>query len=63
MAIAGGAMYLANVPNLSISGLAFSISILVPFLNMTKQFAGSISQVSNQLNSVIMGLAGAKRCV
>ena len=61
VAIAGGAMYLANVPNLSISGLAFSISILVPFLNMTKQFAGSISQVSNQLNSVIMGLAGAKR--
>ena len=61
VAIAGGAMYLANVPNLSISGLAFSISIVVPFLNMTKQFAGSISQVSNQLNSVIMGLAGAKR--
>ena len=61
VAIAGGAMYLANVPNLSISGLAFSISILVPFLNMTKQFAGSISQVSNQLNSVIMGLACAKR--
>ena len=28
---------------------------------MTKQFAGSIGQVSNQLNSVIMGLAGAKR--
>ena len=61
VAIAGGAMYLANVPNLSISGLAFSISILIPFLNMTKQFAGSIGQVSNQLNSVIMGLAGAKR--
>ena len=61
VAIAGGAMYLANVPNLSISGLAFSISILVPFLNMTKQFSGNVSQVSNQLNSVIMGLAGAKR--
>ena len=41
--------------------MAFSISILVPFLNMTKQFAGAIGQVSNQLNSVIMGLAGAKR--
>jgi ATP-binding cassette subfamily B protein len=37
------------------------ISILVPFLNMTKQFCGNISQVSNQLNAVIMGLAGAQR--
>ena len=28
---------------------------------MTKQFAGSIGQVSNQINKVIMGLAGAHR--
>ena len=28
---------------------------------MTKQFAGNINQVSNQLNSVIMGLAGTQR--
>ena len=28
---------------------------------MTKQFAGNISQVSNQVNSVVMGLAGADR--
>ena len=41
--------------------MAFSISIVVPFLNMTKQFAGSIGQVSNQINMVIMGLAGAHR--
>ena len=45
----------------SISGMAFSISIVVPFLNMTKQFAGAIGQVSNQVNMVIMGLAGAHR--
>ena len=51
----------ADAPNLSLSGLAFGISIVVPFLNMTKQFAGNISQVSNQLNSVIMGLAGTQR--
>ena len=41
--------------------MAFSISIVVPFLNMTKQFAGAIGQVSNQVNMVIMGLAGAHR--
>ena len=61
VALVGGALLLADVPNISISGMAFSISIVVPFLNMTKQFAGSIGQVSNQINMVIMGLAGAHR--
>ncbi len=41
--------------------MALSISIVVPFLNMTKQFTGNISQVSNQVNSVVMGLAGTQR--
>lgn len=61
VALAGGILLLTKAPNLSISGLAFSISIVVPFLNMTKQFSGNVSQVSTQLNSVIMGLAGTKR--
>ena len=61
VAIVGGVLLLSGAPNLSISGLPFSISIVVPFLNMTKQFSGSISQVSNQINSVVMGLAGANR--
>ena len=61
VALVGGVLMLSGAPNLSISGMAFSISIVVPFLNMTKQFAGSIGQVSNQINMVIMGLAGAHR--
>lgn len=61
VAIAGGFLYLNSVPNLSISGMAISISVVVPFLNMTKQFAGNIGQVSHQINSVIMGLAGTER--
>lgn len=61
VALAGGLLLLAKVPNLSISGMPLGISIVVPFLNMTKQFAGNIGQVSNQLNAVIMGLAGAQR--
>ena len=60
-AIAGGIFYLTKPYNLSISGLAFSISIVVPFLNMTRQFCGNINQVSQQLNAVIMGMAGADR--
>lgn len=61
VAITGGMLLLSGVPNLSISGLALSISVVVPFLNMTKQFAGNINQVSHQINAVVMGLAGAKR--
>ncbi len=61
VALAGGALMLSDLPNISISGMAFGISIVVPFLNMTKQFAGAIGQVSNQVNMVIMGLAGAHR--
>lgn len=61
VAMAGGAFLLNHAANLSFSGLAFSISIVVPFLNMTRQFSGNINQVSQQLNAVIMGLAGASR--
>ncbi|HIS76248.1 MAG TPA: ATP-binding cassette domain-containing protein, partial [Candidatus Merdivicinus excrementipullorum] len=61
VALVGGLLLLSGAPNVSISGMAFGISILVPFLNMTKQFAGNVSQVSNQLNAVVMGLAGAGR--
>ena len=61
VALVGGALLLYGAPNLSLSGAALSISIVVPFLNMTKQFAGAIGQVSNQVNMVVMGLAGAHR--
>ena len=61
VALVGGALMLSGASNISISGMAFGISIVVPFLNMTRQFAGSIGQVSNQVNMVIMGLAGAHR--
>ena len=61
VAIVSGILMMTGAPNLSISGIAFGISIVVPFLNMTKQFSGNVSQVSNQLNMVIMGMAGTKR--
>ena len=61
VALAGGILLLTGAPNLALSGMAFSISIAVPFLNMTKQFAGNINQVSQQVNAVVMGLAGARR--
>ena len=61
IAVAGGLFLLSGVPNISISGLGFSISIIIPFLNMTKQFTGNINQLSQQINSIVMGLAGAER--
>lgn len=61
VAVVGGILMLTRVPNVSLSGLAINISIVVPFLNMTKQFVGAINQVSNQVNAVVMGMAGAER--
>ena len=61
VALAGGIFLALKVPNLSFSGMPLSIAVVVPFLNMTKQFASQIGQISNQINSVVMGLAGAER--
>ena len=61
VALAGGVFLALGIPNLSISGLPLSIAVVVPFLNMTKQFCGQIGQISQQINAVVMGLAGAER--
>ena len=61
VAIMGGILLVFDAPNPNISGIPLGISIVVPFLNMTKQFSGNVSQVSNQINAVIMGMAGADR--
>ncbi len=61
IATVGGLFLLSGLPNLSISGMAFGISILVPFLNMTKQFTGNVNQLSQQINAIVMGVAGAER--
>ena len=58
---AGGLFIELGVPNLSISGLPFSIAVVVPFLGMSRQFAGNIQQISPQINSIVLGLAGAER--
>ena len=41
----------------------FYPALIVSFLQTTRQFSNNIGQVSNQVNSVVMGLAGAQRII
>lgn len=61
IAFIGGVLLTSKISNISLSGEIFGIEIIIAFLNMTKQFTSNISQVSNQVNSIVMGLAGANR--
>ena len=61
VAVAIGVFLVLGIPNPSLSGMTLTIAVGVPFLNMTKQFAAQIGQISNQVNAVVMGLAGAER--
>lgn len=61
VATIGGLFLVTGIKNFSLSGIAFGISIVVPFLNMTKQFTGNVNTFSQQINHVVMGLAGAQR--
>ena len=40
---------------------AVTVSVVVTFLSMTKQFTGNINQVSQQVNSIVMAMAGGER--
>ncbi|MBD5636529.1 MAG: ABC transporter ATP-binding protein [Clostridia bacterium] len=68
IAVAGGLFILNGVSNVGI-GVLFDESLavfsagalVVPFLQLSRQFSNNINQVSQQLNSVVMGLAGASR--
>ena len=63
VAIVGGLLMLKGVSNLSLTGLgdALTIGAVVAFLNMSRQFTLNIGQVSMQVNSVVMAIAGAER--
>ncbi|MBD5086991.1 MAG: ABC transporter ATP-binding protein [Clostridiales bacterium] len=64
VAIIGGVFVLYNVPNLSLTGLSkagVEMGVIISFLNMSRQFAFNIGQVSSQVNAVVMATAGAGR--
>lgn len=54
IAIVGGALAVNGIGGLTLGAIA-------SFLQLSKSFSSPISQVSQQINSVVMALAGAKR--
>ncbi len=61
LALVGGIFIIKDVQNFSLSRMAFDISVLVPFLNMAKQFMGNLNQLTMQMNAIVMASAGAAR--
>ncbi len=55
IAMAGGALALSGV------GGAITLGVIATFLQLSKSLSNPISQISQQLNSVVMALAGAQR--
>ena len=55
IAMAGGALALSGI------GPGITLGVIATFLQLSKSLSNPISQISQQLNSVVMALAGAQR--
>lgn len=66
IAFVGGLLVVLGARNLTVTGFeeynpsAFLV-VIMSFLPISKQFTGQVAQASQQLNSIVMGLAGASR--
>ena len=63
LAICGASFVLAgpNFKNVSLLGYAMDVSIIAMFLQQCRSFSQTIGNVSQQLNAIAMGMAGAGR--
>lgn len=62
IAVIGGAMGIGAVTNISLNGTdVLTVGMIASFLQLSRSFIQPISQVSQQLNSIIMAVAGAGR--
>ena len=68
VAFVGGTMIISGATNISLQriiapalGMTVSsvmgISVVIPFLNASKQFTNNVSQVSQQINAIVMAMA------
>lgn len=64
VAIVGGVFCIMGVPNLTIAGIdagGITVGAIASFLTLSRNFVMPIGMISQQINSVIMAFAGAKR--
>jgi len=72
VAFVGGLFIVNGIENVSVQLLLskligtsvptlVTISVVVPFLNASRQFTNNVSQVSQQMNAIVMAMAGAGR--
>ncbi len=62
LGIVGGAMAISALPNFSLTGRdVITLGMIASFLQLSRSFIHPLAQVSQQMNAVIMALAGAER--
>lgn len=62
IAIVGGTLAINGVTNVGLSGVnVLTLGVIASFLQLSRSFCQPIGQVSQQINSVIMAVSGAKR--
>ena len=62
LAVVGAALAIGGATNLSLRGVnVLTLGMIASFLTLSRSFINPISQVSMQMNSVVMALAGATR--
>lgn len=62
ISIIGVLFYVFALPNISITGISvMSMSIIIAFLPMSKQFSQAISNLSQQVSMIAMAMAGTQR--
>ena len=62
VALVGAWFAIAKIPNPTIAGInTLTLGTIASFLTLSRSFTNPISQLSNQLNSVINAVAGASR--
>lgn len=62
VAVIGGALAISGVANVSFSGVGvITLGMIASFLQLSRSFINPLAHVTQQLNSIIMALAGAER--
>ena len=62
IAVLGGLMALSGTPNLVLTGMdVMTLGAIASFLQLSRSFVQPISQVTQQISSIIMAMAGASR--